>query len=102
MAKMYFNEYEPELCYPMDHHIDYMKMQDLQKITLTEAKMDKGSGHFYCKEHNFVGDRSEGTCGKICPQYAPRNGKNGRCKFSYACYTPTDKKSTILNPKYNN
>lgn len=102
MAKMYFNQYEPELCYPMDHHIDYMKMEDLPKIIITEAKMDKGSGHFYCKEHNFVGDRSEGTCGKICPQYAPRNGKNGRCKFSYACYIPTDKKITILNPKYNN
>lgn len=36
-------------------------------------------------------------CGKECSYYKPRNGKNGRCRFSRNCYEPDYKNPMILN-----
>lgn len=42
---------------------------------------DYNNGLFYFKEFGTTGEVGEG-CGKSCKIYEPRNGINGRCKFS--------------------
>lgn len=101
MAKLYFNSFEPIVCYPKSYHIDYMLMENLPEITLTEAKREVGASMFFCRHHHEVGDKSEGGCGKICMEYAPKNGKSGCCKHCAPVYSPTDKKITIKNKESN-
>ncbi len=95
MAKLYFSRNDDERCYPVDYWKDYLIKNELNKIDLFEAKIDTGSGHFFCKIHQEVGDTNEGSCGKIYDHYQPRNGKNGRCRYSGNCYEITDIKFTV-------
>ncbi len=76
-AKYYFLYSDSEICYEKSYFIDYM---DGKEIEVYEAIPEKIDGIFWCKEQMFCGDNSEETCGKICPDYKPRNGKSGCCK----------------------
>lgn len=89
MSKKYFRNEDDELCYPLSSHYDYMRDNDLKTLKVFEAKQDIDSGFFYCTVHFEVGTVGEG-CGKMCEKYQPRNGKNGRCKFSSHTYEATD------------
>lgn len=92
MAKYYFKN-DNEMCYTLDYHLQYMAENDIKEMEVFEAEMDIKSGYFYCSELMEVGEVGEG-CGKECHLYNPRNGKNGRCRFSKNCYSPG--KSKIL------
>lgn len=39
-------------------------------------------------------------CGKFCPNYAQRNGKNGRCRFAQNVYRANDKSKIIKIKNY--
>lgn len=65
-----------------------------ETVTLHEAKRITGDDYFFCRKNGEVGEVGQG-CGKQCDDYAPRNGKNGRCRHSGYCYDMTDKTITI-------
>jgi len=99
MAKFYFLRHNEDVCYQIGYWKEYMADNELKEIELYEAKRETGSGHFFCKEFQEIGDVGEG-CGRFCDKYKPNNGKNGRCKHYGYCYEPTDKK-IILKLKDN-
>ena len=94
--KYYFDatENEPEHCHTMKWHENDMREQGISERVLIEAKPSFGTGYFYCTEYDDVGEVGQG-CGKECKAYKPRNGKNGRCRFSHHLYEQTDKRITI-------
>ena len=90
MSKYYFeksNYYEN--CYTLDYWIQAVEDEG-RDIVLIEAKMVTGDGTFYCSEFGEVGYTGDSDCGIACDYYKPRNGKNGRCKFSKNCYEPKE------------
>lgn len=95
--KLYFYP-DKTFAYSLEVIREYMQEHDLKEIVITEAERITGVDCFYCKEFQEVGTVGEYNCGKFCPKYKPRNGKNGRCIHSGWCYAPTDKKF-ILKPK---
>lgn len=95
MGKHYFFDYNDEECYSKDRVIAIMKESEMKEATLFEAKIVKNSGFFYCINFQEVGESGSSGCGKECVEYTPRNGKNGRCKYSGQVYEKTDKKVTF-------
>ncbi len=73
-------------CHPLKHHQDMLAVDGKESIRLYPAQMITGNGDFYCIEFGFWGQRGEHHCGRACEAYTPRNGKNGRCKFSKNLY----------------
>ena len=71
-----------------------MKMFGISELKITEAKRTTGEEYFWCTVNQEVGEVGE-NCGRFCPDYKPRNGKNGRCRFSSHCYEPTEKTEII-------
>jgi hypothetical protein len=96
MSNKYFfaPDINEEFCYKLKDIIDMAKDQGLNEIEVIEAERDTGQGYFYCKHFQEVGEVGEG-CGNMCDAYKPRNGKNGRCRFSGYCYERTDNKQII-------
>ena len=97
MSKFYFREHDDERCYLKKDIIEDMKENGITELKIFEAERLTGESFFWCSEFQDVGEVGE-SCGKMCPKYKPRNGKNGRCRFSGYCYEPTDK-SEILTIK---
>ena len=96
MSKLYFSELGEELCYQLKDIIEDARNLEMTEIEVTEAKRITGQGFFYCPKLGYSGGVEGSGCGKaFCPDYSPRNGKNGRCRFSGYCYEPTDKKRII-------
>ena len=81
-------------CYTKDFIKGQMKEQGWVELDVVVAEMDRGLGVFYCSEFDECGESGEG-CGIDCSAYAPRNGKNGRCKFHKNTYSPSDQRETI-------
>lgn len=96
MSKYYFDasEEDHEHCYTLDYFRRKMKDEGVKEMTLVEAKPAYGTGFFYCREYEMIGQVGEG-CGKECKAYKPRNGKNGRCCFSATPYEESDKKIQV-------
>lgn len=92
MTKYYFDSEEGEFCHSKKYWES--QLEEGEEKVLIEAEIEYGTEYFYCIEFMEVGIKSE-SCGKQCEMYSPRNGKNGRCKFSAHCYTPTSKTITI-------
>jgi hypothetical protein len=91
MAKFYFREdNEEDGAYLKKQIIEDMKEEGIAELKIFEAQRMTGIGYFYCTELMEVAEVGEG-CGKFCKDYKPRNGKNGRCRFSGFCYEPIDK-----------
>lgn len=77
--KLYFEIGQEEMCYPLSWFEDRIKEGDMV-IYLKEAKRDFKSGIMWCSiEGDFI-EKGDGTCGKHCQSYEPRNGKSGRCR----------------------
>ena len=94
MSKLYFLKGDDEICYDLGHWRDYIAENKLKEIELIEAERETGTGYFWCKKFQEVGEKNEG-CGRFCDEYKPNNGKNGRCKHYGYTYSPTDKKLTL-------
>lgn len=88
MAKKYFEQVDGPLCYPLETIKNRMKVDDVKERKVYTAHPDYGSGFFWCKEYGESGESGYSDCGKLCPSYKPRNGKNGRCAHSTHCYVP--------------
>ena len=97
--KYYFcHDYDESIrCYPLAFLQTYVNENEIPELRIVEAEIEIGTSYFYCKEYGEIGETGE-NCGKVCDKYAPRNGKNGRCKSHSNCYIPTDK-VIILKPK---
>ena len=91
--KLYFSKVTDE-CYPLSYYKELIEEGEYKEIELTEAKIEYGTGYFSCTEYFEVGEVGV-SCGKICVHYSPRNGKNGRCRYSKNMYERTEKKFTI-------
>ena len=97
MAKFYFREDDDERCYQKKDILAEMKEFGIAELKIFEAKRTIGESYFWCTVNQEVGEVGQ-DCGRFCPDYKPRNGKNGRCRFSGSCYEPTEK-VTILKVK---
>ena len=54
-----------------------MKEEGLTEIKVFKAKVERGTGYFFCTVFQEVGET--GNCGE-CDKYSPRNHKSGICK----------------------
>ena len=79
----YFRAPDEVHCYPLAVLLQEAKQQGLNKITLYPAHPITISGFFYCQAVEQVTE--DGTCGKQCSDYTPKNKKSGICK--YKCRT---------------
>jgi len=94
MSKFYFSELDEERCYTLSDIKELMAENGLTELKINEAERTTGEGYFWCTINQEVGEVGQ-DCGRFCGQYKPRNGKNGRCRYSGHCYEPTDKKRII-------
>jgi len=93
--KLYFYDGDDEgHCYPLDYFIEQLDEVN-KEITVYPAKIMTGQPFYYCHKFSEVGEVGEG-CGKICKEYKPRNGKNGRCRHSANCYEADYTKPKVL------
>ncbi|MFA5772917.1 MAG: hypothetical protein WC974_09330 [Thermoplasmata archaeon] len=79
--KLFFSD-DSEFC----HSLNYFREDGNVGMILTEALPKFGDGTFYCSVFYCCGSAGDNDCGKQCLEYKPRNGKNGRCRFSKNCY----------------
>lgn len=93
--KYYFENEDAEHCYTEEYFQDAMRNDELTEIIVLEAIPAKisESEFIYCKEIETVGEKKE--CGKSCPDYEPRNGKNGMCKNRGKLYEHGDEVTLI-------
>ena len=89
----YFNSINGKFCYELKYW-EAQLSKEIPEITLYEAKREIGSDWAFCTEYNEAVEVKQG-CGKDCSYYKPRNGKNGRCRFSQHIYSVTKKTKTI-------
>lgn len=73
--KLYFENEDSEVCYPLRFHIENAKEEGLKEIELFEAIPDTTNKDFiWCSELETTGEKSE--CNKTCPYYsAPEKGR---------------------------
>lgn len=73
--KLYFENEDSEVCYPLCYHIDNAKENGLSEIELFEAIPETGINDIiWCSEVGSTVDKSE--CDKTCPEYsAPEKGR---------------------------
>lgn len=93
MAKYYFRQ-DDDMCFDLETHYDYMEENKLTEMDVFEAKIERNSDYFFCTHFYEVGEKN-GTCGKMCKAYQPRNHKKGICKHHGNVYEQTDKKLTL-------
>lgn len=85
-AKLYFENEDAELCHPLEYHLNEAKADGLIEVQLLEAIPDKTTHDFiWCTSFGAVSER--GNCGKVCPDYEPRNKKSGICKHQGRMFT---------------
>lgn len=83
--KLYIYNQDDQLCIDMDAVKDRMRDDELTEKTVTEAVVDHDKSYFWCLATQDVGETGEGTCGKDCKDYKPRNGKFGACEWYFRC-----------------
>ena len=96
--KLYFRK-DDDHCYTIEAHREYMKENGIEQMELIVAEREKATVYFWCKHFGAIGEVGE-SCGKVCEAYAPRNGKNGRCRYSGSLYAHTEKR-IIINSSEN-
>ncbi len=96
--RFYFSDYNEEGCYTLKSMYELMGDEEMEELVIYPAVMVVGMGFYYCSELGEVGEVGEG-CGKECKHYQPRNGKNGRCRFSNNCYEPDYKNPITIKHK---
>ncbi len=99
MSKYYFADFNDDGCHTISTIEEMMKEQHIELAMVEEAKPELGNGYFYCSAFGEIGDSSDSNCGRACEKYEPRNGKNGRCRFSGHTYEGTGKSFALkINP----
>lgn len=98
MKKYFCYEIDNERCYSLDYFIEEMKENDYDKLLLYDANRVLRTEYFYCKAVGEICTKfPEGEpCGIECPDYEPKNKKNGCCKHRGYCYEPNEEIKFIL------
>ena len=96
ITRYYFSDHNDERCYTMKSMLDWMRVEGMETLIVYPAKIIVGDDYFFCSYHDECGVVGE-SCGKDCNEYAPRNGKNGRCRYSRNCYEPLNGNPITLN-----
>lgn len=99
--KLFFSNLDDATCYMLQKHIQDMDDAMIDVLHLHEAKPVYNTDYFYCSHYQEIGDKAQGTCGKMCDHYAPRNGKSGRCKQCKNTYEQTENTYTLIKKPYN-
>ena len=95
MSKLYFSKLDDERCYRLNTIKALMDDAGINEMEITEAKRITGEPFFYCTKYKAMSEVGD-TCSRLwCADYSPRNGKNGRCRYSGYCYEKTDVKRII-------
>ena len=96
--QFYFKTEDSEICHTKEYFEIEMKHEEITEIEVFKAVPEKFYDVFWCRYYAVTGDSDEGTCGKQCKEYKPRNGKNGCCKYySTILYTHGEKVKLTLD-----
>lgn len=94
--KLYFSKQDGfEFANSINTWKDIMRFENVDSLELIRARAVHGVDFFFCKEYNEVGE-TKTSCGKQCPDYKPRNKKNGICSQYGYCYVPDESEKIIL------
>jgi hypothetical protein len=91
--KYYFQNKDDEFCYDTAYFQEFMEEAGLQQMEVFRAIPEAIPGYFWCMQLKCRGEM--GFCGKICPDYKPRNGKNGICKHHSNIFFECGEKVTL-------
>ena len=99
-TKLYFRNEDSERCHPKEYFISDMRDAGLTEIEVFEAIPDKDKNYFFCDAIGEVAMKEGGyfNCGKECEDYAPCNGKSGKCRYKSFCYTHGEKVTLKFQP----
>jgi len=92
---LWFRKDSEERCQTINAHLTDMNDEGSDLISLYKAFPD--TDLFFCPALDVVAERNTGMCGKVCPHYTPRNGKNGICKHNRTAYTAYPKVRYVLS-----
>lgn len=92
---MYFPDWDETICLTLPVIKGAMKDLGIEKSVLSLAKVEKTPGYAWCKKFQDMVETGQGNCGIRCEKYSPRNGKNGRCRYSGHFYEQTEVKRVI-------
>ena len=98
--KYYFRNEDDERCYQKSVLLSDAKDEGLSEVELWEAKRQKIDGIFWCQAVDEACETMDTKCGNDCPDYSPKNGKSGMCRFKGMFYEPTGEKE-IFKVKSN-
>jgi len=91
-TKLYVASLSDELCYPLSRHLEGARHEGWETIELYECHPEKVPGIGWCHEFEAYIEKGENPCGRLCPKYAPRNGRAGCCKhYTATTYDSGDK-----------
>jgi len=77
---IFAEDFDEDKCYPESTFQEYMQEHSLTEIEVCLAVKDTVyTDYFWCGIAQEFGEKGQGTCGKNCKDYKPRNGKSGRC-----------------------
>jgi len=102
--KLYWSdEIDEEHVYTRKRMLAEMEESGIEELKVFTVKPTKVPGIFYCKDVCEFCSTDDNPCGKLnCDSYAPRNGKNGRCRYHdpYS-HEPTDEFIILKLPTNN-
>lgn len=84
--KLYFGGKDEEYCFSKQYWIDRMKEAGETEMKAFLAKAVSSPDYFFCQAVDEMGEK--GSCGKLCEDYEPRNGRSGICKHNGRLYYP--------------
>lgn len=90
---LYFPTPDAEYCYTHAYFDALMDEMGVTEMKVWPAKADIGGDGFFCAEHQRIWERGSGC--EDCPEYAPRNGRNGICKHWRHCRVPATDSVTL-------
>jgi hypothetical protein len=93
--KYYFKPHDDEFCYPLSVIKSEMEEDGIDQMTVTLAQREIDSDCFFCQYHQEALLKEDGTCGRHCEGYQPRNGNSGICRHWGFCYERTNTTKTI-------
>ena len=77
---------EGQHAYTIEGMIEKMKEDGASEMKIQEVKLSYGIHVHYCKkDHEIIETGLDESCGKECPNYQPRNGKSGYCRWARRC-----------------
>ena len=80
LSGSFINPFDDEMVSEIHEIEDDMRDAGIDEIKIERAVKDIGGPGFWCHKYHDIYMRNEGTCGRFCNGYKPRNGISGICK----------------------